>query len=236
MPLDGGPATTLAYGPVGEVAYGPATVLLSAPMGREAAYWKRYRGGTAGKLWIDREGDGEFVRLHEDLDGNIEYPLWVGTGERARIAFLSDHEGVGAVYSSAADGSDLRRHTPLAGADEGGEGFYARHAATDGTRVVYASAGELWLLDDLDGAEPRRLDIRLGGQRADLQPYPLHAAAGSGPPRPTTPDAAARSQCAAPCTGSPTVRGRPARSPRLTAYEPGCRTPSAPTARSGWCG
>ncbi|MGQ5650706.1 S41 family peptidase [Streptomyces sp. EKR5.2] len=175
VPLDGGPATTLAYGPVGEVAYGPATVLLSAPMGREAAYWKRYRGGTAGKLWIDREGDGEFVRLHEDLDGNIEYPLWVGTGDRARIAFLSDHEGVGAVYSSAADGSDLRRHTPLAGADEGGEGFYARHAATDGTRVVYASAGELWLLDDLDGAEPRRLDIRLGGQRADLQPYPLHA-------------------------------------------------------------
>ncbi|MFD8031650.1 MULTISPECIES: S41 family peptidase [unclassified Streptomyces] len=175
VPLDGGPATTLGYGPVGEVAYGPATVLLSAPMGREAAYWKRYRGGTAGKLWIDREGDGEFVRLHEDLDGNIEYPLWVGTGDRARIAFLSDHEGVGAVYSSAADGSDLRRHTPLAGADEGGEGFYARHAATDGTRVVYASAGELWLLDDLDGAEPRRLDIRLGGQRADLQPYPLHA-------------------------------------------------------------
>ncbi|MEE1668698.1 PDZ domain-containing protein [Streptomyces sp. WAC07094] len=175
VPLDGGPATTLAYGPVGEVAYGPATVLLSAPMGREAAYWKRYRGGTAGKLWIDREGDGEFVRLHEDLDGNIEYPLWVGTGDRARIAFLSDHEGVGAVYSSAADGSDLRRHTPLAGAHEGGEGFYARHAATDGTRVVYASAGELWLLDDLDGAEPRRLDIRLGGQRADLQPYPLHA-------------------------------------------------------------
>ncbi|MFD0133065.1 S41 family peptidase [Streptomyces sp. NPDC127159] len=175
VPLDGGPATTLAYGPVGEVAYGPATVLLSAPMGREAAYWKRYRGGTAGKLWIDPEGDGEFVRLHEDLDGNIEYPLWVGTGDRARIAFLSDHEGVGAVYSSAADGSDLRRHTPLAGADEGGEGFYARHAATDGTRVVYASAGELWLLDDLDGAEPRRLDIRLGGQRADLQPYPLHA-------------------------------------------------------------
>ncbi|MBW8703538.1 hypothetical protein MBT84_28485 [Streptomyces sp. MBT84] len=175
VPLDGGPATTLAYGPVGEVAYGPATVLLSAPMGREAAYWKRYRGGTAGKLWIDREGDGEFVRLHEDLDGNIEYPLWVGTGDRARIAFLSDHEGVGAVYSSPADGSDLRRHTPLAGADEGGEGFYARHAATDGTRVVYASAGELWLLDDLDGSEPRRLDIRLGGQRADLQPYPLHA-------------------------------------------------------------
>ncbi|MFD9442074.1 S41 family peptidase [Streptomyces sp. NPDC060006] len=165
LPLDGGPATTLPYGPVGDVAFGPATVLLSAPMGREAAWWKRYRGGTAGKLWIDHEGDGEFVRLHADLDGNLEYPLWVGE----RVAFLSDHEGVGAVYSSLADGSDLRRHT-------GVEGFYARHASTDGTRVVYSSAGELWILDDLDGAEPRRLDVRLGGQRVDLQPHPVNAA------------------------------------------------------------
>ncbi|MGW4491486.1 S41 family peptidase [Streptomyces sp. NPDC004376] len=165
VPLDGGPATTLPYGPVGDIAYGPHTVLLSAPMGREAAWWKRYRGGTAGKLWIDRDGDGEFVRLHEDLDGNLESPLWVGD----RIAFLSDHEGTGALYSSLADGTDLRRHTPLGG-------FYARHAATDGTRVIWSSAGELWILDDLDGAEPRRLDIRLGGARVDLQPHQVSTA------------------------------------------------------------
>ncbi|NUK75233.1 S41 family peptidase [Streptomyces lunaelactis] len=166
VPLDGGPATVLPYGPVGDVAYGPGSqvLLLSATMGREAAAWKRYRGGTAGKLWIDRAGDGEFVRVHEDLDGNIEYPLWVGE----RLAFLCDHEGVGALYSSLPDGSDLRRHT-------GVDGFYARHAATDGTRVAYASAGELWLLDDLVGAEPRRLDIRLGGQRTDLRPRPVNA-------------------------------------------------------------
>ncbi|MDQ0813504.1 tricorn protease [Streptomyces sp. B3I7] len=164
IPLDGGPATTLPYGPVGDVAHGPHTVLLSATMGREAAWWKRYRGGTAGKLWIDREGDGEFVRLHEELDGNLEYPQWVGD----RLAFLSDHEGTGALYSSLADGSDLRRHTPVGG-------FYARHAATDGTRVVYSCAGELWILDDLDGAEPRRPEIRLGGQRVDLQPQPVSA-------------------------------------------------------------
>ncbi|MFJ8081070.1 S41 family peptidase [Streptomyces sp. NPDC096205] len=178
IPLDGGPATTLPHGPVGDVAFGPATVLLSAPMGREAAYWKRYRGGTAGKLWIDPDGTGEFVRLHADLDGNIEHPCWAGE----RIAFLSDHEGTGALYSSLADGSDLRRHTPL-------DGFYARHATSDGTRVVYASAGELWLLDDLEGAEPRRLDIRLGGQRTDRQPHPVDAARWFGS---ASPDHAAR--------------------------------------------
>ncbi|MFD4634078.1 S41 family peptidase [Streptomyces sp. NPDC058284] len=171
VPLDGGPADTLPYGIVGDVAYGPEgqILLLSAPMGREAAWWKRYRGGTAGKLWIRRPGtDGgtpPFARVHEELEGNIEYPLWVG----GRIAFLCDHEGVGALYSSLPDGSDLRAHTPV-------DGFYARHAATDGTRVVYASAGELWLLDDLSDAEPRRLDIRLGGQRTDLQPHPVSAA------------------------------------------------------------
>ncbi|MGW3401238.1 S41 family peptidase [Streptomyces zhihengii] len=167
VPLDGGPAEVLPYGPVGDVADGPRTLLLSATMGREAAAWKRYRGGTAGKLWIrasDDAADGDFVRVHEDLDGNIEYPLWVGE----RIAFLSDHEGVGALYSSLPDGSGLRRHTPV-------DGFYARHAATDGTRVVWTSAGELWILDDLDGAEPRRLGIGLGGQRTDLQPWTLSA-------------------------------------------------------------
>ncbi|MGW5272782.1 S41 family peptidase [Streptomyces sp. NPDC004044] len=174
VPIDGGPARTLPYGPVGSLAYGPGgrVLLLSATMGREAATWKRYRGGTAGKLWLAQapgEGQGpdgvaDFVRIHEGLDGNIECPMWVGD----RLAFLSDHEGVGALYSSLPDGSDLRRHTEA-------DGFYARHATTDGTRVSYASAGELWLLDDLEGAGPRRLDIRLGGQRADLQPHPVHA-------------------------------------------------------------
>ncbi|WP_197371762.1 S41 family peptidase, partial [Streptomyces clavuligerus] len=166
VPLDGGPAATLPYGPVGDVAHSAAGVLLlSATMGREAAGWKRYRGGTAGKLWIDREGAGEFTRIHEDLDGNIEYPLWVGE----RIAFLSDHEGVGALYSSLPDGSGLRRHTPV-------DGFYARHAATDGTRVVYASAGELWIVDGLgEDSEPRPVPVRLGGQRTDLRPRIIHA-------------------------------------------------------------
>ncbi|MFF3352869.1 S41 family peptidase [Streptomyces sp. NPDC002917] len=174
VPVDGGPARTLPYGPVGSLAYGPGgrVLLLSATMGREAATWKRYRGGTAGKLWLAQapgEGQGpdgvaDFVWIHEGLDGNIECPMWVGD----RLAFLSDHEGVGALYSSLPDGSDLRRHTEA-------DGFYARHATTDGTRVSYASAGELWLLDDLEGAGPRRLDIRLGGQRADLQPHPVHA-------------------------------------------------------------
>ncbi len=52
-----------------------------------------------------------------------------------RIAFLSDHEGVGNLYSCAHDGSDLRRHTDH-------DACYARHAASDGDRVVYRCAGD----------------------------------------------------------------------------------------------
>ncbi|MFE5185564.1 S41 family peptidase [Streptomyces sp. NPDC056628] len=220
VPLDGGPATTLPYGPVGDVVHGPHLLLASAPMGLEAARWKRYRGGTAGKLWIDRDGDGDFVRLHEELDGNLECPLWAGD----RVAFLSDHEGVGAVYSSLADGSGLRRHTPVGGtspssAAESGGGFYARHASGDGTRVVYASAGELWLLDDLDTAEPRRLGVRLGGQRTDRRPYVLNAARWFGS---ASPDRTARGSAVA-VRGSVhwvTHRSGPA---RALAAEPGVR-------------
>ncbi|WP_405013380.1 PDZ domain-containing protein [Kitasatospora sp. NBC_01539] len=162
IPLDGGEATRLPYGPVGGLALEPGgdRVLLLSAFSREPAHWKRYRGGTAGKLWI---GTRDFTRVHADLGGNIESPLWVG----GRIAFLSDHEGSGRLYSSLPDGTDLRRHSDGP--------FYARNATTDGTRVVWHSGGDLWLLDDLDGAEPRRLDIRLAGPRTRRQPHPVAA-------------------------------------------------------------
>ncbi|MFF2749579.1 PDZ domain-containing protein [Kitasatospora sp. NPDC058048] len=171
VPLDGGEPQRLPYGPVGGLAFEPGgdRVLLSSVNGRDPAWWKRYRGGRAGKLWLGRD---EFVRVHAELDGQLDSPLWVaGPGGRGgRIAFLSDHEGVGELWSSGPDGTDLRRHT----ADP--DGFYARGATTDGTRVVLHRAGDLWLLDDLDGAEPRRLDVRLAGPRAGRRPRPVPAA------------------------------------------------------------
>jgi tricorn protease len=176
VPAAGGPSRLLPYGPVSAVAQGPdgAALLTSAGQtrGRDAARWKRYRGGTAGKLWIDPDGGGTFRRVHAELNGNLESPMWVGD----RIAFLSDHEGTGALYSSRPDGGDLRRHSPVGGG-------YARQAATDGERVVYMCRGELFLLDSLGGAAQdgdgdaaqRRLEIRLTGQRVDRQPHPVGA-------------------------------------------------------------
>lgn len=155
VPVDGGWAAELPFGPVESVAFGPEVgderpVVLASVLSREPAWWKRYRGGTAGKLWIDADGNGEFERLVPDLDGNLADPMWVG----GRIAFLSDHEGYGNLYSVLPGGGDLRRHTDH-------EDFYVRHASTDGERVIFESAGELWILHNLSSAAVR-LDISLG--------------------------------------------------------------------------
>jgi tricorn protease len=166
LPVSGGWAQELPFGPVESVAFGPVVgderpVVLASVLSREPAWWKRYRGGAAGKLWIDADGNGEFVRLAAALDGNLTDPLWV----KGRIAFLSDHEGYGNLYSVLPNGSDLRRHTDH-------EDFYVRHAATDGERVIFESAGELWLLPSLD-AEAVKLDISLGSASQARRPAPL---------------------------------------------------------------
>ena len=155
LPVDGGWAEELPFGPVESVAFGTVVgderpVVLASVLSREPAWWKRYRGGAAGKLWIDADGNGEFERLAAELDGNLTDPMWVG----GRIAFLSDHEGYGNLYSVLPNGTDLRRHTDH-------EDFYVRHAATDGERVIFESAGELWFLAGLD-ADAVKLEITLG--------------------------------------------------------------------------
>ena len=165
VPAAGGPARLLPVGPVSDLARAGDAVLLCSTISREPAWWKRYRGGTTGKLWWDADGSGEFVRVGAGLDGNVESPMLVG----GRIAFLSDHEGWGNLYSLDADGTGLRRHTDHGGA--GAPAFYARHASPDGARVVYESGGALWIVDDLDGAAPRRLVVELGGTRTARTPY-----------------------------------------------------------------
>lgn len=173
VPADGGTPRRRAHGPLSDLALSAAGpgVLLATTRSLESAWWKRYRGGTAGKLWWDAAGSGEFVRLLAGIDAQLECPMQVG----GRLAFLADHEGWGNLYSVDADGGDLRRHT-----DHGAPGapqFYVRHASTDGARVVYESAGELWILDSLDAdTAARRLDVRLGGPRTAREPHRITAA------------------------------------------------------------
>jgi tricorn protease len=128
----------------------------------EPAQWKRYRGGSGGKIWYSPDGS-HYTRILANVGDNLVNPMFVGS----RVVFLSDHEGTGALYSAFPDGMDLRRHTGL------GQ-YYARHATTDGRRVVYQRAGEIWQLESLD-ADPVRLDIRLSAASPGRAPYPVSA-------------------------------------------------------------
>ncbi|MGW4700814.1 S41 family peptidase [Streptomyces sp. NPDC004285] len=171
VPTDGSPGLRLPWGPVTDIAVTDDTaitgqdgerrsLLLTGKPPHEPAAWKRYLGGATGRLWLHGE------RLLPDIGGHLDAPLAVG----GRVAFLSDHEGVGNLYSCRPDGTDLRRHTDH-------DDFYARHASTDGQRVVYQCAGDLWVVDALTpDSRPRRLEVRLGGQRVGRRSYQVPAA------------------------------------------------------------
>jgi tricorn protease len=159
IPLDA-PPRRLPFGQVNDLALEETgTALLTGRMGGEPAFWKRYRGGTAGRLWVATGDDPLFSRVLGHLEAQFAAPMLIG----GRLAFFADHEGTGNIYSCALDGTDLRRHTDH-------DGCYVRNPATDGTRIVYHVAGDIWILDSLEAGQPRRLDIELSSPPAARAP------------------------------------------------------------------
>ncbi|HIL88124.1 MAG TPA: hypothetical protein EYM25_05345, partial [Deltaproteobacteria bacterium] len=148
----GGPVERLSYGPAMTVSYQPPATSDQRPatnnqppteggivLGRNSlanSRWKRYAGGMVGELWVDAEGTGAFQRILKELSGNPVQPQWIGS----RIWFVSDHEGIGNLYSCNPDGSDLQ---PESFQRE----YYVREPASDGRHVVYHVGGDLWRID-----------------------------------------------------------------------------------------
>jgi tricorn protease len=153
IPLDGSPPHALPYGPARSLACEPGGA--GVVIGRntiDPARWKRYRGGSAGQLWIDRSGRGQFERLIE-LDGSLASPMWIGR----RIYFISDHEGHGNIYSCTPMGRNLQRHTDHSD-------FYARFPDTDGSSIIYHAGADLWRFDT-DATKPEQVDVTLSSSR-----------------------------------------------------------------------
>ncbi|MGQ9829358.1 MAG: S41 family peptidase, partial [Roseiflexus sp.] len=150
--VDGGEPCLLPTGPAVHVSYGPDGGMVIGRNESDPARWKRYRGGRTGDVWIDPEGSGEWRRLIA-LPGNIAIPLWVGD----RIYFVSDHEGVGNIYSCLQTGEDLQRHTRH-------YEYYVRFPSTDGRRIVYHAGADLYLFDPATN-ESHKIEIELHSPR-----------------------------------------------------------------------
>ena len=131
----GGEPQRLPHGPANHIAFGDTGGVVIGRLTRDPARWKRYRGGTAGQLWIDREGDGQFQPL-APVNSNFTTPMWIGE----RIYFISDHEGIGNIYSCLPTGEDMQRHTHQ-------ETYYCRAAQTDSTRIAYHAGAELYIYE-----------------------------------------------------------------------------------------
>ena len=136
----------LNYGLARAIAFSEKGGVLLGRNTDDPARWKRYRGGTAGQIWIDEQGSGDFRPLI-GIDGNLASPMWI----HERIYFISDHEGIGNLYSCLPSGKDLRRHTDH-------PAFYARNASSDGKRIVYHAGADLFLYD-LASDHNQRIEI-----------------------------------------------------------------------------
>ncbi|MET1007344.1 MAG: S41 family peptidase [Propionibacteriaceae bacterium] len=158
--LDGS-VQRLPYGLAGGVAVHPSgSVAVSTPGSRPPAAWKRYRGGTASKLWLSGSGGDDWRPVLPEATASLVSPLWFGD----RLVFASDLEatfpdqadGQANLWSVSATGDDLTQHTHHTAAEG-----YVRDPATDGRTIVYHAHGALFRLDGLT-AQPTRIDITLG--------------------------------------------------------------------------
>lgn len=151
----GGPPEPLNLGPAAHISYSPEKGRVIGRHTWDPARWKRYRGGTAGQLWIDKSENGQFKRL-EVVDGNLTRPLWVGD----RLYFGSDHEGICNLFSCLPDGGDLQKHTDH-------QDFYLRYPNTDGKHLVYQCGGDIWLFDPKT-SKTKKIAIEVHTQRQRL--------------------------------------------------------------------
>ena len=131
VPVEWGPALAIAYGPDGGVVLGRKTPDMGSK-GALSPTAQRYRGGTAGELWIDPAAS---PRTERRTTATSPCPCGSGTGSTfcptARASATCTLSG--------------RTGRTLPGTDHAD--YHARNARTGGRRIAYPAGGDLYLYD-----------------------------------------------------------------------------------------
>ena len=130
----GGSSSPMNYGMARSISISDYGTVLGKNTA-DPARWKRYKGGTAGEILIDKTNKNIFKKLFY-IKGNIANPFWIDN----KIFFISDHEGIGNIYSCNRYGKNITKHTHH-------KNYFARNATTDGTNIVYHAGADIYLLD-----------------------------------------------------------------------------------------
>lgn len=97
---------------------------------------KRYKGGTARKIWKYTQGTAEAIELSDAYRGESHHPMWWGN----RIYFITDRDSIMNVWSMDENGKDLKQHSKQMVHD-------VRAASIHEGKIVYHSGADLWLHD-----------------------------------------------------------------------------------------
>ena len=165
IPATGGTPRRLPLGPLADLAQraeGPA-VLLSATMTREMAWQKRYRGGTAGKLWWNPRGRRSSASPPTSTATSTRR-CWSATASRS-----SPTTRAGATSTPSRPTAPTCAATPTTAPT-------ARPRSTPGTPPPTAPASSTSRpgssgCSTTSTASPGSLDVRLGGPRTAREPY-----------------------------------------------------------------
>jgi tricorn protease len=154
---DGGLAKRLALGPSVHISIAPKGVVLERNSHRpDPSYWKGYRGGTLGRLWVAKSVEDDFSEIRP-FEANFSRPTWV----KDRIYFAADPDGIAQIYSCDREGKNLKQHSKQ-------KEFYARNPSTDGKTLVYHAGADLFALDLATG-RTKQIKVDLASQRTQRQ-------------------------------------------------------------------
>jgi tricorn protease len=145
-------AASGAYSPDGRrIAYNP--------IGPRFQQWKRYRGGTASRIWLYDTASHAVEQIPQPpTRSNDVDAMWVDD----TVYFRSDRDGEFNLYAFDVRTRQVRRLTDH-------RDFPVLHASAGGGHIVYEQAGYLHLLDPATGSA-RRLPIGVATDLRETRP------------------------------------------------------------------